>query len=265
MALDAFVENLENVPEALHGEYKEVEGGYQLDVAAVNGFALENVEGLKGALGKERNNVSSLNKELNKLKKEFDGVDPTELIGVKAQLEDLQKQYDELSSIDPAKEADKLADEKVKTTLTKKQKEWQKEYEKEVGSRDERINGLTSQLHKVMVESVAVQALAENGAGDSVDLLLPHVLKNVKLSEEDGKVSVNVIDSEGNPRVKGDGNNMTITDLMPEFKEKWPNAFSAKVKSGGGTPPSPKGSVAKSEGDMNSFDMISQGLQELSK
>lgn len=265
MALDAFVENLDNVPEALRGEYKEIDGGYQLDVTTTNGFALENVEGLKSALGKERNNVSSLNKELNKIKKEFDGIDPVELIGTKAQLEDLQKKYDELSAIDPAKEADALADKKAADLLAKKQKEWEKQYNKEIGSRDERLNGLTSQLHEVMVKSVAVQALAENGAGDSVDLLLPHVLKNVKLSENEGKVEVHVIDSEGNPRVKGDGKNMTITDLMPEFKEKWPNAFNAKVKPGGGTPSNPKGTGGPKGGDMSSLDMINQGLEGLKR
>lgn len=263
MALQAFVENLDNVAEEFKGEYREVEGGYQLDVAPVNGLVLENVEGLKSALGKERNNVSSLNKELNKVKKEFDGIDPMELIGAKAQLEDLQKKYDDLAAIDPTAEADKLADQKVKDTISKKQKEWEKQYNKEVGNRDERITGLTSQLHEIMVQSVAVQALAENGAGDSVDLLLPHVLKNVKLTENEGKAEVQVIDTEGNPRVRSDGRNMSITDLMPEFKEKWPNAFSANAKSGGGTPPNPKPSGGKRDGDMSSLDMINQGLQSL--
>ena len=91
--LDAFVESIESVDEALRGEYKQVEGGFQLDVKPTNGFALENVEGLKSALGKERNSVSSLTKEINKIKKEFDGIDPVELIGTKAQLDDLQKKY----------------------------------------------------------------------------------------------------------------------------------------------------------------------------
>lgn len=263
MAIDSFVETLDNVPEALQTEYKQVEGGYQLDVNPVNGLALENVEGLKSALGKERNNVSSLTKDLNKLKKEFDGVDPMELIGTKAQFEDLQKKYDELMAINPESKADEIAAQKVKDAIAKKQKEWEKKFNEDVGERDSRITGLTSQLQDLMIKSTAVKALAENGAGDSVDLLLPHVLKSTKLSEQDGKITVEVVDSEGNPRVRSDGRNMSIEDLMPEFKERWPNAFDATVKGGSGTPPNPRAARPSAKSEMTSKEKIKMGLEQM--
>jgi hypothetical protein len=263
--LEAFVESLDNVPEAVQSEYKQVEGGYQLDVKEVKGYALENIEGLRSALGKERNSNSTLTKELNKIKKEFDGIDPMELVGVKAQLDDVQQKYDELLSIDPESKSDEIAAQKVKDKMTKAQKDWEKQYNKEVGTRDEKITTLTSQLQNLMIHSTAVKALAENGAGDSVDLLLPHVLKNTKLVENDGKMEVHVVDSEGNPRVRSDGRNMSIEDLMPEFKDKWPNAFNANVKSGGGTPPNPRPSSGSGNNEMTANDRILAGLQNLKR
>ena len=105
---------------------------------------------------------------------------------------------------------------------------------------------------------------AENGAGDSVDLLLPHVLRNAKLAESNGKMEVQVVDSEGNPRVRGDGKNMTIEDLMPEFKDKWPNAFNATVKGGGGTPPNPKPTNNNNKAiEKTGVDKINAGLSKL--
>jgi len=275
--LDAFVKDIESVDESHRDLYKQTDNGYVVDIKPVEfteevdgkekryNFALEDIHGLSSSLGKERNNRDSLEKELKKIKKEFDGVDPMELIGTKAQLEDLQKKYDELSSIDPAKEADSLAEKKVQEELAKKQKAWQKEYDKEVSSREERISGLTLQLHDLMVRSAAVKALAENGAGDNVDLLLPHILKSAKLNENEGKMEVNVVDGEGNPRFKADGSLMNINDLMPEFKEKWPNAFTADVQGGGGTPPSNKKPAPMKQEQKTGVDKINAGLNRLKK
>ena len=56
---------------------------------------------------------------------------------------------------------------------------------------------------------------------------------------------------------------MGIEDLMPEFKEKWPNAFNANVKPGGGTPPNGRPTKQAPQGDLSPKDMIMQGIEQL--
>src|SRR4051794_27617528 len=51
MALKAIVETIDSVPEAVRGLYKEAEGKFILDVESVEGYALEDVSGLKSTLG----------------------------------------------------------------------------------------------------------------------------------------------------------------------------------------------------------------------
>ena len=260
MALAAQLDNLDGVAEALHGEYVEVDGVFRLDVTPVNGLALEDVGGLKSALSKERTSRTAIERDYNKVKKEFDGIDPSELIGVKAQYDDTLTKYEALLAIDPASEADKLADQKVKEKMTKAQKDWKKLHDEEVGGRDTKIGGLTNQLKDLLINSTAVKALSEAGGAKNIDLLTPHVLSSTKLVDEaDGSYSVQVVDKEGNARVRSDGGNMTIADLMPEFQEKWPTAFVVDVKPGGGAKPT--GKPAKpTEGEKTSKDKIREGL-----
>jgi hypothetical protein len=256
MSLVAVVEDIESVDESVRGFYVEDNGVFRLDVEPVNGFALENVDGLKSALTKERGAVKDLTKKVTKYEKDFEGIDLEEYQTVKTK-------YEEWSKIDPVAKADELAEEKAKEKISKKQKEWQKQFETEVNGRESRIQELTKQLHGVMINGAAVKALADNGAGDSIDLLLPHVLKSTRLAEDNGKVIVEVVDEDGNPRVRSDGRNMTIDDLIPEMKTKWPNAFVAKVKSGGGSQPSkPAASSEKSADEMSTIELYRLGLQQ---
>ena len=263
MALKAFVESIDSIDESLRGEYDEVEGGFRLSVEEVKGYALENVEGLRSALGKERTAVKDLTKKVSRFEKEFEGIDLDDLKGAKTSLAEIQEKYEQLAAIDPAKESDKLADEKVKDKLARKQAEWKKQFDVEVGTRDDKLKSLNSQLHELMVNSQAVKVLAENGAAESVDLLLPHVLKNVRLSTEGGKAVVEVVDSEGNPRVRSDGRNMELVDLVPELKTKWPNAFTADVRSGSGIRPDGQARRVVQTPVMSANEKIVTGLSKL--
>lgn len=255
MALTAFVETLEGIPEHLHEEYGQVEGGYKLNVVGAGGYELENIAGLKNALSSERKLTGDLQKKVTKFEKEYKDIDIS-------QYAEMKSKYDEFMAFDPETEADKLAKSKYDTKLKNQQKEWQTKFDEEVNGRETRISNLTGQLQNLMIHSTAVKALAENGAGDSVELLLPHVLKSTKLVEKDGSLTVEIVNSDGTPRVRSDGKNMTIDDLIPEFKQKWPSAFSADVKGGSGAPSSTK-PAAPAKGDLSANDMILAGLQAM--
>lgn len=226
MALKAIVDKLDDVNEALRGEYREgtadegLEGRFVLAVEGSAGYALENVEGLKSALSKERGKREQLERDVVKYK----DLDPDKARAALTELE-------ELRAIDPTKEADKIANTKfeaAKTQLLEK-------HTGEVKGLNDRIGYLSSTVESLMVDQVATAALAE--AKGSVDLLLPHVQRHTRVKEVDGRFMVEVVDAEGNARIAdAKGSPMGIKDLVAEMKssETFGRAFEASGQQGSG-------------------------------
>lgn len=230
MTLKAIVETTEGMDETLAAFYEPVEGvGYRLRVEPAGTWALEDVGGLKSALEKERGRADKLDRQFRK----YADLDPD-----KAR-EALAK-YEELSAIDPAKEADRLAHEKVEAA----KRQLQEHSQSEIAKREERIGQLTGVLQETMIDREATAALAE--AKGSVDLLLPHVQRYTRVREsEDGRFAVEIVDREGNARIKdSSGAPMSIRDFVAEMRssDTFGRAFEASGQSGTGRV-SPNGSA----------------------
>lgn len=223
MALKAIVEKIEDAPEDLRDHYTEVDGKFVLAVEPVGGYALEDVSGLKSALGKERTARETLERDVVR----FKDIDPDKARTALAELEELKK-------IDPASEADKIANTKfeaAKTQLLEK-------HGQDLSERDGRIKTLTGAVDGLVREQRATAAIAE--AKGAVDLLLPHVLRFTRTVEKDGKFSVEVIDADGNGRIADSkGTPMTIKDLVAEMRqsETFGRAFDGEGHSGSGKQP----------------------------
>lgn len=221
MAIKAIIEKLEDVPEALREHYTEKDGKFLLGVEPVGGFALEDVTGLKSALGAERTQRERLEKDVIK----FKDLDPDRARAALTELEELKK-------IDPANEADKIANTKfeaAKAQLIDK-------HTQDLAARDQRIGKLTGAVAELMIDAVATAGLAE--AKGAVELLLPHVRAHTRVKEtDDGKFVVEVIDKDGNARI-GDskGSPMGIKDLIAEMRKSdtYARAFEGDGHSGGG-------------------------------
>lgn len=221
MALKAILDTLDDAPEAVRSEYEERDGKFYLSVEPVGGYALEDVTGLKTALGKERTTREQLEKSVVK----FKDLDPERARAALAELEELKR-------LDPNAEADKIANTKfeaAKAQLLEK-------HGQEIGQRDERIGKLTGSVDKLVRRSAAVQAIAE--AKGSVELLLPHVLANTRVKEsDDGEFTVEIIDKAGNVRIgNSKGEPMTLTGLLAEMRETeaFGRAFDGEGQSGSG-------------------------------
>lgn len=221
MALKAILDTLDDAPEAVRSEYEERDGKFYLSVEPVGGYALEDVTGLKTALGKERTTREQLEKTVVK----FKDLDPDRARTALAELEELKK-------LDPTAEADKIANTKfeaAKSQLLEK-------HGQEIGQRDERIGKLTGSVDKLVRRSAAVQAIAE--AKGSVELLLPHVLGATRVKEgDDGEFSVEIIDAAGNVRIgNSKGEPMTLAGLLAEMRETeaFGRAFDGDGQSGSG-------------------------------
>lgn len=235
--LKAIIDNLESVPEAVRGEYRPgtaddgQEGKFVLQVEGSNGWGLEDVSGLKNALGRERTRAD---KAESKIKK-FGDLDP------EAAREAIEK-IAEFQAIDPKKEGDRIAKEKIDAAI----KQIVEKHSVELDGLNKKAGGYLGKVKALLIDNVATTALAEHKG--SVDLLLPHVQRNTRLKEtDDGNFVVEVVDKDGNVRI-GDskGTPMTVQQLVAEMRQSqtFGRAFEGSGTSGGGTQPSNGGGTA---------------------
>jgi hypothetical protein len=259
--LKAIVTDINTVDEAHRGFYKEANGKFVLNVTPVDGFELDDVKGLKGALGAERNNVAVLKEQL----KPYEGLDHVtartaiERVAAFGEITpDAAKTAVEtaarLSALDPAKEAEQIANTKFETLKGQLQAQWtvrETELATQVQTAKSTIDSLTGQLQNVMADGQIKAEVAKanplDDARDAVELL---VSKFVRTSMKDGKVVVEVLDTNGNPRIKDvNGTPFNVADLVSEIRESRASLFKPDEKRGLGTNPNtpsnpPAGGVA---------------------
>lgn len=213
MPLKLIIDSLDEVPEAVRGEYKEVDGKFRLDVDGV-----EDVSGLKSALQKERDNV----KNAGKLLKKWDGITRTP-----EEVAEILKKLDE-EDVEAKKKAGNF-----EALLEQHQKKWSKERE---DLQTERDAALESERAAV-VSTQLTTALTKLGVTDEgVDLLPERLASRIKYELEDGKRVIKILQADGTP-LAGSGKNgaATFEDLAKEAQTKWPSLFKASGTTGSGT------------------------------
>jgi hypothetical protein len=228
MALKAIVDALDGVAEGIRENYRAgtkeegLEGKFVLSVEGSDGWGLENVSGLKTALGQERTKAEQAERKVKK----FGDLDPD---AARAAIEKVA----EFETLDPKKEADRLAQVKI-DAATKQLVEKHNEETRNLKDRESKLRGTVQTL---TIDNVAIKAL-ETHKGN-VHLLLPHVQRQVRLKEaDDGSFSQEVVDADGNPRI-GDakGSPMTVDQLVEEMSksEKFAQGFAGSGNSGTGS------------------------------
>lgn len=230
MALKAILDSIDGADEAVRGFYAEqsegpLKGKFVLQVDGASGYALEDVSGLKSALGKERARADAAEKQAAA----FGDIDP------KKAAEALAK-YEELSQLDPAKEADKLIEERVKAVREKMMAEFDKE-RAALQSENQSLKGEADQTARLRAKG---EAFDTHGVmPERRKALDAYVDRYIKTDLREGKRVVLVTDDDGNPRIAGDGSNMNINSFVESLKNdpgfQW--AFQGTDKTGGGTPP----------------------------
>lgn len=225
MALKAIISAEEHsaLGEGIKSEYVEKDGKFFLDVAPVEGYALEDVSNLKASLGKERTVREKLEKEVVK----FKDLDPDRARAALAELEELKK-------IDPDKEADKIANTKFEAAraqlLTK--------HEKELADERARADRYRNKIDELLRDQRATVELAKHKG--SIKLLLPHIRNHTRVVEDGDDFKLEVIDASGNVRIgNSKGEPMSLEDLILEMRnsEEYGRAFEGDGKSGSGKLP----------------------------
>lgn len=224
MTLKATLETLDGLDPIIAKEYKEVKDDagtrYVLDADGV-----EDVTGLKSALGKERKTAGDLSKVLRKLGLKND---EASINGLMERLGDktIEEILDELSS-KPGETSE---------AVTKALKPLQRQ----LGEKDEVIATQGSFIDRLVRENALKDILAKEEHSGNAVLLMPHLLQHTKTVEVDGvsgkEYGAQVIDPKTKEvRTKG-GKEMTLEDLVEEFKTKpeFSDAFSGTGASGSG-------------------------------
>ncbi len=224
MALQAILneEAFTGLNDTLKTEYKKRDDGkYILDVSAVDGFALDDIKGLKSALAKERQNVSDLTGKLGK----FGDLDADK---AKEALEKLEK----FNKANP--------DEKVKEQIEAIKAQMEEKRKAEVEGLNKKASTYTKEIERLLIEATAAQVIAEQKGNTT--LLMPHIKSKTRVREDNGQFIVDVLDEKGVPRISpSSGNNsaMSIKELVEEMKssDTYAPAFEGSGASGGGVPP----------------------------
>ncbi|HEX8556675.1 MAG TPA: hypothetical protein VF668_01160 [Pyrinomonadaceae bacterium] len=166
--MKTFVKSLDEVEEQFRGLYVQVKGGFELK--------LEGTE--------QHSAFGQINGQLETLKNKFKDVDPAkyaELVKAEQEFNQLQAKITE-------------ATESVTKQLTT---QFNTEKDRLTGE----VKELEEALHDALVVSAATSAIAQV-APDNVELLLPHVVKQMKVvKNKDGKREAVILDEKGQPRV----------------------------------------------------------------
>ena len=204
---------------------------FRLSITPVDGVELVNANGLKTALQKERSQVSSLKSSLSS----FDGLNAEEARTAMSELELLRKEgngnqtRDEIRAELDAVYVTKFAADR--DSLTKK-------FSSDIDAKDLRINSLSGQLERQLIDGEAIKAITE--AGGSVPLLIRElraVSKAIVL--ENGNTVTRIFDDNGQERMSpkaGSSDPMTYTEYVAELRgnKSFAGAFKADGKSGSG-------------------------------
>lgn len=214
------LDSLQDLPADLHDSYVEREGKFYLQ--GLENFVpkdkVEDTSALKNALEGERKAARDAAKALQELKGKLGDANVDELLQLKAQQAKLEEEK--------AKAEGRWEDLK---------RQLNESHNKDLQTRDQKVKSMQSTLERYLLDGAATAAIvSEQG---STVLLMPIVKQHCRVVETDsGEYVVRVVDKDGNPRVNGKGDYMTIADLVSEMRtqDDYAGAFKAKMAGAGG-------------------------------
>lgn len=236
MALKKRLKNLDGLDASVAALYVKSGEEFVLDVDG----GLDDVEGLKTALNKERALRQTAESEVTSTKaamEKFKDIDPA--------------RYNELAAMEEDLRTKGKGWEKMKEQLNAA-------HQAELAKRDERINSLSGTLENELISSAAAAEIEK--AGGSALLLLPHVKSRAKLVEENGKHHVRLFDEKGDPLIDNQGAYMTLSGFVSQMKtmEGYGTAFKSSGASGGGANPAAGNNGGGAPGGLDRAKMTSE-------
>lgn len=215
MPLKAVVDNLESVEEQHRSLYQperdsegKETGKHIVAVEPTSGYALENIESLKGALSKTRTEKDDLSKKL----KNFEGIDPKKVKSLEQEVEQLRT-----TDAETEERVNQIVESQTKAKLEEaasRLEQAQSDFEAQFNKTEEEKGQLRDSLKKVLVSDRA-KAMAES-ISDDPQLLAPLLERQMKCVIDEHGPRVQFVDEHGTVRI-GKDINSDMTD--PEFVE----------------------------------------------
>jgi hypothetical protein len=251
MPVKQVFEKKEDAPEWLRESLLEQDGKFVFEAELPH-----EVKGLKSALEAERKAKADFEKSL----KGFEGIDPEEARRLKTEAEKIESE--KLKQKGDWETREKQLKDQLAAELAKRDQHFQSELK----TREDRIATLQGALEKSLIEAHATAAIA--AAKGVPELLLPHVMRQVKIVEENGNFAVRVLDAQGQPRianVKGDP--FTITNLVDEMKNNsiYGRAFEASGAGGSGATKTEGGKTGTRTVRRSDQDAMNANIEAIAK
>lgn len=222
MTLKAIVTEEEHgtLAEGLRGEYaRQEDGSYRLSVEGVNGWVLDDTQGLRAALSAAREEA----KAASRGSKAWGELDPSK---VRADLQRLER----LEAEDP--------EAKAKAQFESMREKLQDKHADELAKASARGDAFYKQLERSLVEAEAEAAIVKAGGNP---LFLKHAVMGRIKPEigEDYTVTTTVLDADGKPditRHPGKAGPMGIEELVSTYRDsdEYAAAFKSQTKGGSG-------------------------------
>lgn len=239
--LDNAISDLNSVPDDLKHFYKQGDGGYRVADNMVG--AAKRLNGLTTNLKTERSKKTEAGNDAAKYRNANKGF--TDLLASIPDLSEDQRTPEGLKTYltDLAAKAAKggKAGEEAQRQLDAVRQQAAKDKNDAVAEIAKERDAMQGSLFKYMVGDVANTALNEH-KGNPL-FLRPHIDAQTKVvKQDDGSYAVRVLDNQGNIRYNGEGNPMTVPELVAAMKkdERFAAAFEGRVAAGGGTQSSRK-------------------------
>jgi multidrug efflux pump subunit AcrA (membrane-fusion protein) len=220
MALKLIIDRLDDVDESLRSLYEEKDGKFHLNVDGIE----DNTQ-IKADLRKANKEAADRRRELEAWKKS--GKSPEEieeLIAAAARLEE--------EKLKGAGDWDKL-----KAQMNEKHEQALRAKDAVIATKDAEVSAMRKSLERHLIKAQATAEIAANKG--EPELLLPVVERFMRVNEDNGNYSTQIVDEKGDPRVDAKGNPLSLSALMTELRanEKYGRAFEGSGHSGGGMPP----------------------------
>ena len=244
--LKASTTTLDDIDEALRPLYREIGGKHVLDVEPSEGFALENVEGLKNALAAERRKVAEAAAALKVAEDNvarYGGMDPAAAMAA----------LNRINSGELSADVDKAVAARVEALragIAEAAGSEAKAARAELATTKETLTKREKQLQKLALENVLQSELSRaKPLDDAADALLLMAAQHTAVVEVDGELVPRVIDKAGAERLDATGKPMTIRAFMSELRDSRPSLFQAdRHVAGIGMTPGQTGRVPNSGG-----------------
>ncbi len=205
---------LDEVPDDLKDYYTtDADGRNVLAVESVDGFALENINGLKSALQKELQRRKDAEKGLSA----FGDLDVDEARAAIAKLAELQDQPD----------PEKIAQTKI-DAMTRK---LAAQHQAEIDKAQQRIAEQGAMLDQLLRKNEITKAIASYDGNPT--WLEPLLDRRVRLADDK---RIEVIDDDGSPMINNKGEPLTVADFVGQLAEdpRYGDAFPSRGHSGTG-------------------------------